>query len=837
MDRTALPIDPFIDEIVAAVRRARALVVSAPPGAGKTTRIPPALAAGGPLILLQPRRVAARSIARRIAAEQGWTIGREVGWQVRFERQFGQDTRLLVATEGILTARFQQDPLLSGFRTVVLDEFHERSIHADLGLALAKQAWIARRDLAIVVMSATLDTTRVSRFLDGCPVVEIPGRAHPIDIAYAPGQPLGDAVVEALGGTDGQVLCFLPGAPEIRRAQEEVGRRLPAAVEVVPLHGSLDADAQDDAIRPASRRRVILATNIAETSLTVPGVTAVVDTGLHKVARYDAARAIDSLETERITQDAADQRAGRAGRVAPGLARRLWDARDRLRPHREPEIARVDLASAVLDLLAWGADPRRFEWFEAPPPDAVDAALALLERLGAVETTLKGRATETTLKGRATETTLKGRATGATLTPLGERLRMLPLHPRLGRILVEARGAREAAMACALIAERHYPWYEASASSPSTTSDLLSAIDALTGLKASATADSKARATPALSHVRRVADEIARLTRSTGLAAGRDALGGQAPSSLEDEAFRRAILAGYPDRVAERRAPGSPRVLLASGHGAVVAPESGVRDGELLVAIDVTAATRGVRGIGAPGRSEASEARIRVASRVERDWLTPTSIEVEHRFDKASGTVRAIRVERYDALVLSERPAAADPETVARLLADAYLARPAPEADARLARRLRFAGVDAERDVLVQRAASAARLLKDIDPAKALAPDVRAALDRLAPETLHVPSGRSVTLDYREDGSVAAAVKLQELFGLAETPRIGPRREPVVFELLAPNGRPVQVTRDLRSFWERTYPAVRKELRGRYPRHPWPDDPWTARPTHRTRRR
>ena len=351
-----LPIDAHLEEIVGRVRERRAIVITAAPGAGKTTRVPPALVSDGPVILLQPRRVAARAIARRIASERGWTIGREVGWHVRFDRQFSKDTRLLVATEGVLTARLQQDPTLDDFRTVVIDEFHERSVHADLGLALAKQAWLAREDLRLVVMSATLDARAVAAFLGDCPIVEVPGRTFPLDISYRPGVTIEDAVRDALAqARGGALLAFLPGAPEIRRAAERLAPPLSSTtVDVLPLHGSLDADEQDAALRPSARPRVILATNIAETTLTVPDVVTVVDTGLHKVARYDPERAIDSLETERISRDSADQRAGRAGRVQAGAAVRLWDARDRLRPHRESEIARVDLASVVLDLCAWG---------------------------------------------------------------------------------------------------------------------------------------------------------------------------------------------------------------------------------------------------------------------------------------------------------------------------------------------------------------------------------------------------------------------------------------------------------------------------------------------------
>ena len=392
-------------------------MLTAAPGAGKTTRVPPALAADGPVIVLQPRRVAARSIARRIAAERGWTLGREVGWHVRFEQQFGPDTRVLLATEGILTARLQQDPLLSGFRTVILDEFHERSIHADLGLALVRQAWLARDDLRIVVMSATMDADAVAGYLDGCPVIAVASRPHPLEIDYTPQLGVAGGVERALARTDGHVLGFLAGAAEIRRAAAEVAPIAAAySADVVTLHGGLSADEQDEALKEVARRRVILATNIAETSLTVPGVRAVVDTGLHKVARYDPARAIDSLEVERIPQDSADQRAGRAGRVAAGAVWRLWRAADRLRPSAQAEIHRIDLAAVVLAVLSWGGDPYNLAWFEPPARYSLDAAFELLRGLGAVS--------------------------GTRITAMGASMQRLPIHPRLGADPAGRRGRR-----------------------------------------------------------------------------------------------------------------------------------------------------------------------------------------------------------------------------------------------------------------------------------------------------------------------------------------------------------------------------------------------------------
>jgi len=769
-----LPIDGFVPEILARARDWRAVVVTAAPGAGKTTRVPPALAVDGPVIVLQPRRVAARSLAARVAVEQRWTLGVEVGWHVRFERKFGPDTVVLFATEGILTARLMKDPLLGGFRTIVLDEFHERSIHADLGIALAKQAWLARADLRLVVMSATLDAGAVAAYLDGCPVVDVPGAAHALDVRYAPTTPLADAAASCQRDSAGHVLCFLPGAGEIARAArelEDLRRRasIPADTEIVELHGSLNAEAQSAAIAPTLRRRIILATNIAETSLTVPGVTAVVDSGLHKVARYDPDRAIDSLETERISSDAANQRAGRAARLAPGVAIRLWHQADRLRPHREPEIQRIDLSATLLDILAWGGDPRTFEWFEAPSADRVSAAFDLLDRLGAIA--------------------------DHRLTDLGYRIQRLPVSPRFSAILLAAGGARAAALACALLSERHYQ--PDRGPQPTTTSDLLSAVE-------------RERELPA--HVLRTAQQLQSLVEDG------------ARRKLDEPGFRRAVLAGYPDRVARRRERGSPRVLLASGHGAVVGPESGVRDGEFIVALDVTAARTG----------EIAEARIRMASVVERSWLSPTHSRLEHTLDPSSGTVRAVSRDYLDAIVLADRPATPSAEEVGRLLTDTYLSRPLNDGDEQVLRRARFAGVTVDLPAIVGRAAHGSRSLNDIDLARGFSGDERRRIDEVAPLTIRVPSGRESKLEYQADGSVSASVKLQELFGLADTPRVGPQRVAVLLALLAPNGRPVQLTRDLRSFWERTYPEVRKELRARYPKHPWPEDPWTATPTART---
>jgi len=765
-----LPIDDHLSRIADSLATHRAVVVVASPGAGKTTRVPPALVGDGPVLVLQPRRVAARSIARRIADERGWTIGREVGWHVRFDRRVSAETRLTVATEGVLTAMLHQDPLLTGIRTVVLDEFHERSIHADLGIALVKQAWLARDDLRIVVMSATIDPGRIAAYLGDCPVITVPGRQFALDISYHPGVSVADAARRlagaAAGSSGGAVLCFLPGAREIQEAARVLNG---VPWPVMPLHGGLEADEQDRALTPlvGGGPRIVLATNLAETTVTVPDVTAVVDAGLQKVARYDAGRALDALVTERISQDSADQRAGRAGRTQAGVVHRLWDARDRLRAHRDPDIVRIDLSGPVLDVVAWGGDPRTFDWFEAPPAHALDAAITLLRRLGAIDA-------------------------GGRLTSDGRAMRRLPLHPRLARLLMAAGGDVRASRVCASLSEGVR--LRAAVAGETRASDL----------------DVFGDANTLPPHLRQVVQQLTMPKAE--------------PASDDD--LRRAVFAAYPDRVARRRASGKETFLLASGSGAALARESGVRHADFIVAVEVTA------GI-APG----ADALIRLASAVDVEWLTPSRTEVVHEFVEDTSTVRARRVEWYDALVLRERAVPPDPESTTRLLLAAWQRRGPSERDVRLLRRLEFAGLTIDREALLTAAVSSATRLDDVRLADHLPGHVRADLDRFAPDVLRVPSGREHPLTYRDDGGVEVAVKLQEVFGLADTPRLGPRAVPVTFTLLAPNQRPVQVTRDLRSFWARGYPEVRKELRGRYPKHPWPEDPWAAVPTFRVKLR
>jgi len=433
----------------------------------------------------------------------------------------------------MLTHYLDDDPLLTGISTVILDEFHERSLHTDLGLALVAEAWRARRDLRVIVMSATMDPRPVQTYLDGCPLVAVASAAHPLEVSHVPDETVVGVLPAVLAAGPGDVLCFLPGAGEIERALQDargIGER--HDLDLLPLHGSLGADAQDRALLPGARRRVVMATNIAETSLTVPGVSLVVDGGWQKVARYDAERAIDTLVLERVTADSAAQRAGRAARLGPGRAWRLWDARDRLRPAREPEVDRVDLAGVVLGLMAAGSTPERFRWFEAPAPERLQAARELLERLGAIE--------------------------GTRLTPFGHQVRRLPLHPRLACVLIAGGGAWEAAAACALLSEAR----PSVAAAAATTCDLLPLIDRWASVPP---------------HTRQVAEAIHRL--------GRGVLGEAARDHIDEAQLRRALLAGFPDRVARRRANDRSKMVLASGRGATMGRESAVVDGEWLVAV------------------------------------------------------------------------------------------------------------------------------------------------------------------------------------------------------------------------------------------------------------
>jgi len=772
--RPALPVDSILPEIIDSLRRCPNLVIEAPPGAGKTTRVPPALLeiVSGEVVVLEPRRIAARMAARRVAWEAGEQVGQTVGYQVRFEEAVGPRTRLRFVTEGVLTRRLLSDPGLKGVAAVVLDEFHERHLESDLALALLKRLQQTRPDLRIVVMSATLDAGPVAHYLQDCPVLRSEGRQFDLSISHLPysPKPLETQLTEALElliteEPSGDVLAFLPGAAEIRRAMREsqaVARR--AGLLVLPLHGDLTPAEQDRAVAPASQRKVILATNVAESSVTVEGVTAVIDSGLARIATYSQWTGLPTLHVGRVSKASAKQRAGRAGRTGPGRVLRLYTMEDYLRrpEHDEPEIARSELSQLCLALRAMRIAHRTadIDWLDAPPAAAVERAESLLDSLG---------------------------ATGAMV----QQLARYPLHPRLSRILIAAmeRGVGEdGCIAAALLGS----------GARSEKNDLLAAIDA----------DQDYRTRQQVEQLRR----IARPARQT---------------QHNDDALLMSILAGFPDRVARRRA-GS-QVLLSTGASAEVAGES--PHYEFMVAVD------------AEDRKDKPLPLIRMAARIEPEWLIelfPDRVREQSsvEWNRQTERVEAVSALLYDELVIQEsRGAMPDAEAAAQLLAqkaleagiDRFVDRDA--LDEFLAR-AEFAGVEAPD---VGQALSELCLgLRSFTELKSAGAHFVATLERkmgtrqlneIAPPRIRLPSGRETKVHYEPGKPPWIASRLQDFFGMRETPRIGLERTPVVVHLLAPNHRAVQTTTDLAGFWERLYPQVRRELMRRYPRHSWPEHP------------
>ncbi len=848
--RKPLPIDPHLPGVVEALERHGAAVLVAPPGAGKTTRVPPALVRAGLLgtgacWVLEPRRVAARAAARRVAAEQGWDLGGPVGFHVRHDRRGGPETRIWYATEGVFLARLQADPALEGVGAVVLDEFHERSLEADLLVAFLREVREALRpDLRLLVCSATLEPEPVAAFL-GAPVLRVPGRTHPVEIRYLERPdpaPLPRRVARGVRrvwpqrpGGRGTVLAFLPGAREIRAAARELASwAREVGVEIVPLHGDLPAHRQDRALDPAGRPRVVLSTNVAETGLTLPGVTAVVDGGYARVLRWDPATGIDRLETVPASRAAADQRAGRAGRTGPGLALRLWTRHDdRTRPDRaEPAIRRVDLCRAVLEVVAWGhPDPATFPWFEPPDPGRLEASRELLRELGALDP-------------------------GGGLTDRGERLRRLPLPPRLGVLALEAaaRGlAQEGALLAALLEERDVVAagraFGAGGEAPTGPSDLLWRAELLEEAARSrfdlAVLERLGLDPAACRAVWQAAAQVRSLLRAMGAA-------GPAAEPGSEESLLRAVLAAFPDRVARRRSAGTTRFVLAGGRGAVLDRRSAVRRHDWIVAVRLEDSRR-------PGRPDAL---IRWASRIDPAWLAELAPLERTRlteFDGETLRVRAREVRRFRGLAVDERACDPDPERAADLLARAVARDPArllglSRDVRRWVARCRFLAEHMlelrfprwsrdEWEELIRQEARGRRSvaeLQRVDWGRALrarlSPAQVRALERHAPDRVRVPSGRAVALEYPEDGPPVLAVPVQEVFGWRQGPRVAGGRVAVLLHLLGPHGRPLQVTTDLESFWRNTYPEVRKEMRGRYPKHHWPEDPWSAEPGPSVRR-
>ncbi len=834
-----LPIDEVLPALITALREGPAAVLIAPTGAGKTTRVPPALLAAGlgdgkKIVMLEPRRIAARAAARRMAEEGGWTLGREVGYQVRFERRAGPETKILVVTEGILVQRLQADPFLEDVGALIFDELHERNLQTDLSLAMARRVQRdARPDLKLLAMSATLDPGPVAAFLGDCSVIESRGRLHPVDVLYMdrpddralPGQ-IGAGVRRVLDATPGDVLVFLPGVGEIQRSAEALASLAAERdLAVLPLYGDLPAERQDEVLRPLARRKVVLATNVAETSITIDGVTAVVDSGLVRRLRFDPATGLDRLELGKVSRASADQRAGRAGRQAPGICLRLWPAWEHpALPEREtPEIARVDLAGPALQLLAWGEpDLAAFDWLEPPDPAALAAATLLLRQLGAID--------------------------DHGVTSLGRTMARLPVHPRLARLLVEGHRlgrAEEAALLAALLSERDPFPRGARGAGPRRTSrsDLLDRLDALEAFERRQAWEADLNA-GAARFVLRARDQLVEMARRE--------LQGKGEGEAGDEPLLRALLAAYPDRVARRREPRSPRGVMVGGRGVRLAEESAVLEAPLFVCVDLDAGRSG----------PLSEALVRKASEVEPEWLPGLRTAVELEFDEARERVAAWKRTRYEDLILSETevppPDAAETARVLAEAASGRLARALPLDDPEVASflaRVRSLGGwmpelglprfgEEEIRALLPALAAGRKSFAELRRAPlldvlqgALSYEQREAVRREAPERLAVPSGSQIRLAYEPGRPPVLAARIQEMFGLAETPRVAAGRVPVLLHLLAPNGRPQQVTHDLRSFWETTYPQVRKELAGRYPKHSWPQDPWNAVPQRRPTRR
>ena len=825
------PITPLLPDLLDALATHSRLVLEAPPGAGKTTQVPLALLhapwlQGRKVVMLEPRRVAARVAAGFMARQLGERVGATVGYRIRFENKVGPSTRIEVVTEGILTRMLQDDPLLEGVGALVFDEFHERHLAGDLGLALALdvQAGV-REDLRIVVMSATLDGARLADFLDA-PRLSSAGRSFPVAIAHFPARrdealehQTRRAITHALATHPGDVLVFLPGQREIAKvaALLELDDH---AVEVLPLHGELPIEQQARVLQPApdGRRRVVLATNVAESSVTLPGVRVVIDSGLAREPRFDPNSGFSRLETVAISQASADQRAGRAGRVAEGWAYRLWPASQRLEPQRRPELVQVDLAPLALELAAWGSDGLR--WLDPPPPGALAAGRDLLRRLDALT------------------------ATG-TLTERGRQMLALGTHPRLAAMLLAAANdPARLALACDLAA-----LLEARDPLRTRTDALAARWQALAAWRAGRVASDASRSS--LTAIDAAATQWRRRLRCDAAP----------PATVPAHALGDLLAHAFPDRIGRQHPQDPRRYLLANGRMARLFDDSALYGEPWLVASEL--------------RFEAKDALLLRGAPVDEtvlraEFAAHFSDADEVRWDAERRALVSERVARFDGIVLAAKPAGrVDPALAARALTDAVRdlgLAVLPWSEALTQWRIRVQCLRAWLPELGLPDLSDAALLATLDDwllpalagktrldalsAEELAEAVqgrldwplRQRLDTLAPTRIAVPSGmqRAITYALDADGTPAApvlAVKLQELFGLADTPRIADGRVPLTLHLLSPAGRPLQVTQDLRGFWERTYPDVKKEMKGRYPRHPWPDDPWSATATHRAKPR
>ncbi|MBB5053100.1 ATP-dependent helicase HrpB [Afipia massiliensis] len=817
---TPLPIDAVLDQLTSTLARSSTAVLVAPPGAGKTTRVPLALLDADwvgtkKIIVLEPRRIAARAAAERMAHTLGERVGETVGYRVRFGSKVSRATRIEVVTEGIFTRQILDDPELSGVAAVLFDEFHERSLDADLGLALARDAQIGlREDLRILVMSATLDGARVAKLLGDAPVIASEGRAFPVDTRYLGRKPdvqierqMADAIGMALHANNGSVLAFLPGAAEIRRTQTFLSERVSDPnTEIVPLFGALDATVQDRAISPPPRgqRKVVLATSIAETSLTIEGVRIVVDSGMARVPRYEPDIGLTRLETVRASRAAVDQRRGRAGRTEPGICYRLWDEPQTasLEAYTRPEILSADLSSLVLDLAHWGAsDPSALAFLDSPPLPALTEARALLRELNALDET-----------GR--------------ITPEGNSLRALALPPRLARMIVDSHrlgSGEEAALIAAILTERGLG---------GDSADLDARLDQFRR-------DRSQRAQAARQLVERWARQVA----------------ANEPFDVTDRSLSTGLMLAlaFPDRVARNRGNGS--FVLANGRGASVEQTSALAKSPYIAVAELT--------------GTAANGRILLAApitqgEIEAQFADHIQTDDEITFDRSAMALRARRRKKLHAITLSEQTLQVSPSAdTARVLADGLVALgldrlPWSKPLKQWRDRVMFLRAASPEDwpdlsnnaladtrsewlvpVLFDKTSLANFSAGDLSDAlmNLLPWELRARLDREAPTHFEAPTGTLLPIDYEAEQGPTIAVRLQELFGLNVHPSIAKGKIPLVLELLSPAHRPVQVTRDLPGFWRGSYAAVRSDLRGRYPRHPWPEDPASALPTRRVKPR
>jgi ATP-dependent RNA helicase HrpB len=861
---TPLPIDAVLDELARTLAGNNAAVLVAPPGAGKTTRVPLALldapwARSKKIIVLEPRRIAARASAERMAHTLGERVGETVGYRVRFGSKVSRATRIEVVTEGIFSRQILDDPELTDVAAVLFDEFHERSLDADLGLALARDAQVGlREDLRILVMSATLDGARVARLLGEAPVIASEGRAFPVETRYlgrkadAPlERQMADAIAMALRADPGSVLAFLPGAAEIRRTQNFLGERIhDASIEIVPLFGALDSAVQDRAIAPAPKgsRKVVLATSIAETSLTIEGVRIVVDSGVARVPRYEPDIGLTRLETVRASRAAVDQRRGRAGRTEPGVCYRLWDEPQTasLAAYTQPEILSADLSSLLLDVAQWGvSDPSTLAFLDSPPAPALKEARSLLRELGALDG-----------DGR--------------ITAEGKSLRALALPPRLARMIVDSHrlgAGEEAAEIAAVLTERGLG---------GDSVDLDFRLDQFRR-------DRSPRASSARSLAQRWASQVAASEgplsspsplagegRGGGSTTAASPRGTPTPNPSErasspvsppqggGELTTGVMLAfAFPDRVARNRGNGS--FVLANGRGAAVDQTSALARAPYIAVAELT--------------GTAAQGRILLAapiaqSDIEQRFADQIESADEISFDRDAMALRARRKKTLHAITLSEAPMAVQPSVeTARVLADGLIAsgldrlpwsKPLKQWRDRVMFLRKAEGetsehswpnlsddaLAAQRETWLVPALYDKTSLKELssgdlsDALMALLPwELRARLEREAPTHFEAPTGTQLAIDYEAEQGPTIAVRLQELFGLNTHPSIAKGAVPLVLELLSPAHRPVQVTRDLPGFWRGSYAAVRSDLRGRYPRHPWPEDPASAMPTRRVKPR